>query len=251
MGQRGRKILEEAITSHELRTPITSILCVTELLDADYIEQNKQEILIKKEYVDIIIRNTKRLERLVEQIIDVTRIENRRFTLKKQDFILNDIIINAIDDIILDKDIAIYASNKDKETTIKTRTKILYNLKEPIFLNADKNRISQVISTLLSNAVKFTKNNNGCSSIIAVVDAKREENCVIVTVKDYGKGIDTKIFPRLFSKFATNSYQGIGLGLFISKKIIDAHGGKIWAENNSDGRGGRGSTFAFTLPSDH
>jgi signal transduction histidine kinase len=137
MGQRGRKILEEAITSHELRTPITSILCVTELLDADYIEQNKQEILIKKEYVDIIIRNTKRLERLVEQIIDVTRIENRRFTLKKQDFILNDIIINAIDDIILDKDIAIYASNKDKETTIKTRTKtrtkILYNLRAHIF----------------------------------------------------------------------------------------------------------------------
>jgi signal transduction histidine kinase len=241
------------MASHELRTPIMSILCVTELLDADYIEQNKQEILIKKEYVDIIIRNTRRLERLVEQIIDVTRIENGRFTLKKEDLILNDIIINAIDDIILNKDIAIDASNKDKEITIKTRTrtKILYNLKEPIFLNADKNRISQVISTLLSNAVKFTKDNNGCSSIIAVVDAKRDENCVIVTVKDYGEGIDTKIFPRLFSKFATNSYQGIGLGLFISKKIIDAHGGKIWAENNSDGRGGRGSTFAFTLPSDH
>ena len=109
-------------------------------------------------------------------------------------------------------------------------------ISQPIFLNADKNRISQVISTLLSNAVKFTKDNNGCSNIIAVVYAKRDENCVIVTVKDYGEGINTKIFPRLFSKFGTNSYQGIGLGLFISKKIIDPHGGKIWAENNSDGR---------------
>ena len=118
-------------------------------------------------------------------------------------------------------------------------------ISQPIFLNADKNRISQVISTLLSNAVKFTKDNNGCSSIIAVVDAKREENCVIVTVKDYGKGIDTKIFPRLFSKFATKSFSGTGLGLFISKAIVEAHGGKIWAENNADGKG---ATFSFSLP---
>jgi signal transduction histidine kinase len=250
MGQRGRKISEEAIASHELRTSIMSILCVIELLNADYIEQNKQEILIRKEYLDIIIRNTKRLERLVEEIFDVTRLESRKFMLKKEDFILNDIIINAIDDIILNKDIAIddttYGNKqgKEEEKTTATRTKIVYNLKEPLIRNADKNRISQVISNLLTNAVKFTKEDR--NSIIAV-NAKREGNCVIVTIKDSGKGIDTKIFPGLFSKFATNSYQGVGLGLFISKKIIHAHGGKIWAENNySDERGG--STFAFILP---
>ena len=187
MRQRGSEILE-AIASHELRTSITSILGVTELLDAEYIEQNKQEILIRKEYVDILIRNAKRLERLAEEILDVTKIERGRFAIKMEE-----------------------------------------------------NRISQVISNLLSNALKFTKDNG-----IIAVNAKREGNCVIVIVKDSGEGIDNKIFPRLFSKFATNSYQGIGLGLFISKKIIEAHGGKIWAENNPDGRGG--ATFAFILP---
>jgi signal transduction histidine kinase len=137
-----------------------------------------------------------------------------------EDLILNDIIINAIDDIILNKDIAIDgdATYRSKEETTR---KIWYNLKEPIFLNADKKRISQVISNLLSNALKFTKDNG-----IIAVNAKREGNYVIVIVIDSVEWIDTKIFPRLFSKFATNSYQGIGLGLFISKKIIEAHGGQ-------------------------
>jgi signal transduction histidine kinase len=119
MGQRGRKISEEAIASHELRTSIMSILCVIELLNADYIEQDKQEILIRKEYLDIIIRNTKRLERVAKEIFDVTRLESGKFMLKKEDFILNDIIINAIDDIILNKDIAIddttYGNKQGKE----------------------------------------------------------------------------------------------------------------------------------------
>jgi signal transduction histidine kinase len=155
MRQRGSEILE-AIASHELRTSITSILGVTELLDAEYIEQNKQEILIRKEYVDILIRNAKRLERLAEEILDVTKIERGRLTIKMEDLILNDIIINAIDDTILNKDISIDgdATYRSKEETTR---KIWYNLKELIFLNADKNRISQVISNLLSNALKFTK----------------------------------------------------------------------------------------------
>jgi signal transduction histidine kinase len=156
MRQRGSEILEEAIASHELRTSITSILGVTELLDAEYIEQNKQEILIRKEYVDILTRNAKRLERLAEEILDVTKIERGRLTIKMEDLILNDIIINAIDDTILNKDISIDgdATYRSKEETTR---KIWYNLKELIFLNADKNRISQVISNLLSNALKFTK----------------------------------------------------------------------------------------------
>ena len=71
------------------------------------------------------------------------------------------------------------------------------------------------------------------------------KNDVLITIKDTGKGIDPEIFPRLFEKFATNSFSGTGLGLYISKAIIEAHGGRIWAENNKNEKG---ATFNFTLP---
>jgi signal transduction histidine kinase len=181
------------------------------------------------------------LEGLTEEISDVTKIESRTFMLNMEEFILNDLIINAIDDIIINKDNKVLdaAAYANKETP--TTTKIQYNPKEPIFLNADKNRISQVISNLLANAVRFTKDDN--STIL--IDAKEDENYVIATIKDSGEEIGDKILPRLFSKFTTGSYQGSGLGLFISKKIIETHGGRIWAQNNLDGQG---ATFGFSLP---
>ena len=110
-----------------------------------------------------------------------------------------------------------------------------------IFLNADKGRITQVLSNLLDNALKFTTE----GSIIITTKKVKENQEVMVSIKDSGTGIDPQIFPELFKKFATKSEQGTGLGLFISKNIIEAHGGIMWGENNSESNG---STFYFTLP---
>ena len=118
--------------------------------------------------------------------------------------------------------------------------KIVYESKDDtIFVNADMERITQVISNLINNSLKFTK-----SGKISITSEKND-NHAMVSVKDTGIGIDPEIMPNLFSKFATKSFSGTGSGLFISKSIIEAHGGKIWAENNSDGKG---ATFAFSLP---
>jgi len=112
--------------------------------------------------------------------------------------------------------------------------------KQDIVVEADRSRLTQVISNLLSNAIKFTT-----EGTISISTEKKDDNQVIVSVKDTGSGIDHEILPRLFSKFSAKSFEGTGLGLFISKNIVEAHGGKIWAENNSDGKG---ATFAFSLP---
>ena len=121
--------------------------------------------------------------------------------------------------------------------------KILYESKNDVFVDADRGRLNQVISNLLSNAIKFTKKEDAI--YINVVEVKKQQQ-VIVSIKDTGIGIDPQILPRLFTKFATKSQSGgTGLGLFISKSIIEAHGGKIWATNNDDGKG---ATFAFSLP---
>jgi signal transduction histidine kinase len=114
--------------------------------------------------------------------------------------------------------------------------------KEDMFIEADKGRINQVISNLVSNALKFT--NEGTVSIIAAVVQINNE--IVVSISDTGLGIDSEILPRLFIKFATKSTTGTGLGLFIPKSIIDAHGGRIWGKNNYPE--GKGATFGFSLP---
>ncbi len=107
---------------------------------------------------------------------------------------------------------------------------------------ADKGRISQVLSNLVSNALKFSKSGTITVSIeISNYDNKKE---FIVSVKDTGVGIDSDMMPRLFTKFSSKSQTGTGLGLFISKSLVEAHGGRIWAENNPDGKG---ATFRFSL----
>ena len=126
-------------------------------------------------------------------------------------------------------------------------------------VEADRRRLTQVISNLLNNAIKFTK--EGTVTVTTTIikgtkDADRDSaGEVVVAVKDTGTGIDPEFMPRLFTKFATKSYHGTGLGLFISKSIIEAHGGRMWARNNSnddcndnasDNKRG-GATFYFTL----
>jgi signal transduction histidine kinase len=162
--------------------------------------------------------------------IDVTIIESQTLKLTKEEFDLNDVISSIVGDyrsILL-----------DNENNINLN--IRYEPKS-IILNADKDRIAQVISNLLSNAVKFTTKQKGT----IFVPTEKKDSEIVVSIKDTGQGIDPEILPRLFTKFTTKSSTGTGLGLFISKSIIEAHGGKIWAENNPDGVG---STFGFGIP---
>jgi two-component system sensor histidine kinase VicK len=216
------------IAAHELKTPIQPILGLTEVLRSQIKDVKQQEIL------EITIRNAKRLQRLSNDILDLAKIEGRSLELNKEEFNLNDVVINAINDITLGKD---FLKNE--------KLKLLYNPDQDILINADKGRISQVISNLLSNAIEFTVEGTILASIEKGKISKNNNKTIIVSVKDSGQGIDQSILPRLFTKFASKSHKGTGLGLFISKGIIEAHGGKIWGENNLDGRGAK---FSFSLP---
>ena len=238
------------IAAHELRTPIMPILGYAEMLEEE--EEEQQQGLIKdnnrkSEGIAAIIRNAKRLQRLADDILDVTRIESNTLKIDKEQINLNDLILNTLDDIIIN------TKEEELRDNYNNRRKLLYKAsEETIIIYADRTRLTQVISNLLSNAIKFTKKEEGEISISVTIEKDDDNsnnnsntNEVIVSVKDNGSGIDSQIFPRLFTKFASKSHQGTGLGLFISKSIIEAHGGKMWAENNSDGRG---ATFSFTLP---
>ena len=225
------------VAAHELRTPIMPIIGLSELLYNKFIIKNennlKRETL--KEYLQTLVRNAYRLQKLVEDILDVTKIESRIFRLNTELFDLNEVISNVVTDF---------------ENIIKNKNSKVQILYQPnrnkIFVNADRTRLTQAISNILDNSLKFTQ--EGFIIITTRITNKEKDdkdNKVIVIIKDTGIGIDNEILPRLFTKFVTKSNQGTGLGLFIVKKIIEAHGGTIWAENNSNGIG---STFYFTLP---
>ena len=224
------------VAAHELRTPIQPILTLTEVLRSKISNTEQQELS------DVILRNAKRLQRLTNDILDVTRIESQSLNLKKEWFDLNDVISNTVDDII---------TNSELAKPFEKRIKLLYQPHD-IFIEADKARITQVIFNLLNNAVKFTeaKENGGEQEegerIVSIAAENTDDGYAAVTVKDSGIGIDVEILPRLFEKFASKSFSGTGLGLFISKSIVEAHGGEIWAENNTNERSG--ATFRFSLP---
>jgi len=223
------------IASHELRTPIQPILGLTQIILSKIKDTEQIELL------DTVIRNAKRLKQLTDDIFDVTRIESRSLNLNKEQFDLNEQIKTAINDI--KNQISIRYNNNAVKLSFETERKE----GNGIFIKADKIRIYEVISNLLKNAIKFTK--EGTISITTEEKKKTGKGGgeVIVKIKDTGIGMPYNILPNLFSKFATGSTfkRGIGLGLFISKSIIEAHGGRIWAQNNPDGRG---ATFYFSLP---
>jgi len=236
------------VASHELRTPIQPILGLSEVLHAKIKDTEQRQLL------DIINRNAKRLQRLTENILDVTKMESQSLKLNKERFNLNDVITNTIDDMILNRE---FKNKKNDDDNIDD-IKLLYEPKD-IFVEADRIRLTQVIYNLLSNAIKFTKKGR---IIITIEKKKDNKEEVVVSIKDTGIGIDSEILPKLFSKFASKSYQGTGLGLFICKSIVESHGGKIWAENNDNDNNNnhnnnnnsiadskeKGSTFYFTLP---
>jgi signal transduction histidine kinase len=211
------------IAAHELRNPIQPILSLTEIL------KNKATDMEQRELQDIVFRSVKKLKQLTEDVLDVTRIESQTLQLHKERFNLSEMILNAIAD-----------SRNQSKKGYKDNIKLVS--KEDIFIEADEARIYQVISNLLNNAIKFT-----CEGTIIIATVEKRDSYVIVSIKDSGTGIDSEIFPRIFSKFSTTSkIGGMGLGLFISKSIIEAHGGKIWALNNKGGE--KGATFYFSLP---
>ena len=226
------------IASHEIKTPTQAILGYTEILQKH--PERREQVS------DALHRNANRLQRLTNDILDVTRIESQTLKLNKEKFNLSELISSVSEDFKND----IHKKGNNVELLCKLDDTY-------IVVDADKERITQVISNLLSNAVKFTK--EGSISIKVVKDGKynnhqkEEKEEVIVSIRDTGTGIDSEIFPRLFTKFATKSELagGTGLGLFISKSIVEAHGGKMWAENNNssvDNGQERGATFYFSLP---
>jgi two-component system, OmpR family, sensor histidine kinase VicK len=232
------------IAAHELRTPIQSILGFSELL------RDKPENI--EVFTDRIIKSANRLQKLSDDILDVTRIENKQLKLDLERFNLTDLIADITVDFKNNNPISkkenIYSGHSQTE-----QLHLVYEAEEEdtIFVEADKARIAGVICNLLNNAIKFTK--GGLISIKCYREYQDEDEATnnnhyenaIVNIKDTGSGITPDIIPRLFSKFATNSTSGTGLGLFISKNIVEAHGGKIWAENNRDQRG---ASFSFSLP---
>ena len=185
----------------------------------------------EKELLNVIIRNAKRLRKLTENILDVTKIESQSLTVNKQHCRLNDLITNVLAD-----------HRKEEEDNKQRKIKLAYfSNNDNIIVNADAERLTQVVSNLLTNAFKFTQK----GEITVNITTDDTDQQVVVSVTDTGQGIDPEIMPRLFTKFATKSIVGTGLGLYVSKRIIEAHGGKMWAENNSDGIG---ATFSFTIP---
>jgi signal transduction histidine kinase len=240
------------VAAHELRTPIQPIIGLSEVLRSKMRNNdsgnNPSSNSENQEFVDVILRNGQRLEKLVEDVLDVTKIESQSLELHKEHFDLNDLIISIIDDIVAaEAESMVYGLTARRKG--KNNVKITYQPRHlPVY--ADRNRITQVISNLLDNAQKFTSE----GYVVVTTDKKIDENnnsnnnnhsIAIINVCDTGSGVDPEIMPRLFTKFSSRSFSGTGLGLYICKNIVEAHGGRIWAENNKDGKG---AIFSFTLP---
>ena len=278
------------VAAHELRTPIVPILGFSEVLyskakelrQKEHKQEKVEQLQEQEEMLEIILRNADRLHQLTEDILDVTRIESQTLKLRKERFNLNDLMVEIIKD--------------SRKRIANSNVKLMYepgnNNNSTVIVEADRRRLTQVISNLLDNAIKFTKegtvtvttttitqrkekhnnDNRGGEAMegAAAEEEEEQEEQVVIAIKDTGSGIDHELLPRLFTKFATKSYRGTGLGLFICKSIIEAHGGKIWASNNNSSNsnsdntnnnenekqkkmsdsGGqlKGATFYFTLP---
>lgn len=214
------------IASHEMKTPTQSILGYAELLEDSY---------KKNEDVDAIKRNAVRLQKLATNLLDVSRIESQTLKLRKEIVNMNEKIVNVKKDI----------ENQSPHSLAVRILIIEPRENNPIYVQADKIRLYEVLANLLTNAVKFTQKGTVSISIDIRSNTSDNRDEVIIRIRDTGVGIHPEILPRLFTKFTTRSDRGTGLGLFICKGIVEAHGGIIWAENNSDGKG---ATFSFTLP---
>ncbi len=228
------------IVAHDLRTPLTPIIGLTE-----YVRDNTKDVY-HMELLDRVVKDAKKLSYLNEKILDVTRFESKLFKPNKEVFSLNELIVTVI---------------KELEHILDDTKKIKFecHFDTEYLVDADSRRIGQVISNLIDNSIKSISEQDTGRGIISITasiekitstittsrDDHYPQHMVIVSIKDTGIALDNEILPRLFTKFATKSFQGTGLGLYLSKNIIEAHGGKIWAENNENGIG---ATISFNLP---
>jgi signal transduction histidine kinase len=213
------------IAAHELRTPLQPILGLSEFLESQFGERTEE--------MKVIARNARRLERLTQDILDVSKIESGALTLNIQTIDLDEVISCVIIDYRNS-----LANTTRAENAKKEEVKIKYEPKK-LMVKGDRERIRQVMSNLINNALRFTKEGE------IIVKTQVIDGFAQIMVKDTGSGIDPGVMPRLFQKFVTKSEKGTGLGLYISNSIVQAHGGRMWAENNADGKG---ATFTFTLP---
>jgi signal transduction histidine kinase len=232
------------IAAHELRTPAQSVLGYAELMREDIMD--KQDA--SRESIDAIHRNAKRLQRLTNNILDVSRIESQTLNLDKEVFDLNDLLSKIVEDY------ENRTPKDDRNLINKTRCALHLsysrsrNNSSELIVEGDRDRINQAVSNLINNAIEFTSKKGGTISVTAEkrnVSSKDNQAEAVINVVDSGEGIHHEIIPRLFTKFASRSNSGTGLSLYISKSIVEAHGGRIWAENNSDAIG---ATFSFSLP---
>ena len=228
------------IVAHDLRTPLTPIIGLTEYV------RDKTKDVHHMELLDRVVKDAKKLSYLNEKILDVTKFESKLFKPNKEVFSLNELIVNVIKGLehILD---------------VTKKIRFEYHFDDKYLVDADSRRIGQVISNLVDNSIKSISEQDTGRGLISIstsiekisntITTSRDDyypqHMVIVVIKDTGIALDNEILPRLFTKFATKSFQGTGLGLYLSKNIIEAHGGKIWAENNNDGIG---ATISFSLP---
>ena len=217
------------IAAHELRTPIMPIVGYSEIL---------QEDIGDRKEIRGIIYNAKRLDQLAGNILEGAKIENQTLQLDYGQFNLKDILTDIIDDY---NNLLTIKESKD--------VKLRYEPKD-ILIVADKVRVGRVISNLLNNAIKFTSRGEITISVIELKQNNNDDDDdgngeIQVNIKDTGTGLSPAILPKLFSKFVSTDSGGTGLGLFVSRNIVEAHGGKIQAQNNDDGIG---AMFSFTIP---
>lgn len=219
-----------SMVSHELRTPLTAIKeSITLVLEgqAGQINENQKEIL------GITKKNVDRLARLINDVLDFSKLESKKVDFKMQESDINEIIKEAID---IQKTVV-------QEKNLYLKAELDSNLPRIEF---DADRINQVLSNLISNAIKFTQEGG-----IIISSSKDDKDGVIkVSVRDTGEGIKNEDLAKLFHKFEQlgginqRKTGGTGLGLAISQEIIEQHGGKIWVESEL----GKGSEFIFVLP---
>jgi signal transduction histidine kinase len=213
------------IAAHELRTPIQPLLGVADIMLARAKDSDK--VQVSRSELEMILRNAKRLERLAFELLEVSRIETGSLKLQTEAVNLNQEIVDVVAD---GKNIL----------PVDRHLEIALELpQEHVILEADRARLFEVVSNLIHNAIKFTDRGK------IVVKLEKKNDFAVISIKDSGMGINADVEPRLFTKFTSKSDKGTGLGLFISKHIVEAHGGKIWAKNNDDGPG---ATFSFSLP---
>jgi signal transduction histidine kinase len=259
------------VAAHELRTPIQSVLGYAELLLEEETDDRKKHALTA------ITHNSERLQKLASDILDIARIESNTFRLSMSPLNLNSLLSNTIKDYIKRREqrrtlkdtikassnINMGSNNDDdrsKGGEKTTNTKLFFESRlrgeennNSIIIEADEGKLTQVIDNILDNAFTFTDADGSVTVTLEKQEAqpkqqqeqKQQQQYANIIVKDTGAGIDPQILPRLFTKFATKSHKGTGLGLYISKSIVESHGGKIWAENNKDGKG---ATFTISLP---